>query len=42
MDPKTFSPKHFLWEFADGIATITLNRPDRTNPLTFESYAELS
>jgi len=41
MDPKTFVPNHFLWEFADGIATITLNRPDRKNPLTFDSYAEL-
>jgi enoyl-CoA hydratase/carnithine racemase len=41
MDPKTFAPKHFLWECADSIATITLNRPDRKNPLTFESYAEL-
>ena len=27
--------------FADGVATITLNRPERKNPLTFESYAEL-
>jgi enoyl-CoA hydratase/carnithine racemase len=41
MDPKIFAPQHFLWEFADGVATITLNRPDRKNPLTFESYAEL-
>ena len=32
---------HFLWQVADGVATITLNRPDRKNPLTFESYAEL-
>jgi enoyl-CoA hydratase/carnithine racemase len=41
MDPKTFAPKHFLWHFADGIATVTLNRPERKNPLTFESYAEM-
>jgi enoyl-CoA hydratase/carnithine racemase len=40
-DPVTFSPKHFLWTFADGVATITLNRPERKNPLTFESYDEL-
>ncbi|MCZ0733662.1 enoyl-CoA hydratase family protein [Phreatobacter sp. AB_2022a] len=32
---------HFLWEVKDKVATITLNRPDRKNPLTFESYAEL-
>jgi enoyl-CoA hydratase/carnithine racemase len=41
MNPATFAPKHFLWEFADGVATITLNRPERKNPLTFESYAEM-
>jgi enoyl-CoA hydratase/carnithine racemase len=40
-DPATFAPKHFLWSFADGVATVTLNRPERKNPLTFESYAEL-
>ncbi len=34
-------PQHFLWETNDRIATIRLNRPDRKNPLTFESYAEL-
>ena len=41
MNPETFTPAHFGWAFADGIATITLNRPDRKNPLTFDSYAEL-
>jgi len=40
-DPATFQPKHFLWEYADGVATVTLNRPERKNPLTFESYEEL-
>jgi enoyl-CoA hydratase/carnithine racemase len=40
-DPASFAPKHFLWDFADGVATITLNRPERKNPLTFESYDEL-
>jgi len=41
LDPATLEPEHFLWAFADGVATITLNRPERKNPLTFESYAEL-
>lgn len=40
-DPIAFEPAHFLWTFADGVATITLNRPERKNPLTFESYDEL-
>ncbi len=39
--PASFHPEHFLWEFEDGIATVTLNRPERKNPLTFESYDEL-
>lgn len=39
--PRTFEPEHFLFSFADGVATITLNRPERKNPLTFQSYAEL-
>jgi enoyl-CoA hydratase/carnithine racemase len=34
-------PEHFLWEVKDRIATVRLNRPDRKNPLTFDSYAEL-
>ena len=34
-------PRHFLWHVEDRIATIRLDRPDRKNPLTFESYAEL-
>ena len=41
LDPDSLEPTHFLWDFADGVATITLNRPERKNPLTFESYAEL-
>jgi enoyl-CoA hydratase/carnithine racemase len=40
-DTATFAPKHFLWSANDGVATITLDRPERKNPLTFESYAEL-
>lgn len=40
---KDYQAKHFLWSTSeDGrVATITLNRPERKNPLTFESYAEL-
>jgi enoyl-CoA hydratase/carnithine racemase len=40
-DPAAFRPAHFRWAFDAGVATITLDRPDRKNPLTFESYAEL-
>ncbi|HEV2609693.1 MAG TPA: enoyl-CoA hydratase family protein [Noviherbaspirillum sp.] len=32
---------HFRFAVADGVASVTLNRPERKNPLTFESYAEL-
>lgn len=32
---------HFGWQASDGVATITLNRPERKNPLTFDSYGEL-
>jgi enoyl-CoA hydratase/carnithine racemase len=32
---------HFHWACHDGVATVTLNRPERKNPLTFDSYAEL-
>jgi enoyl-CoA hydratase/carnithine racemase len=41
MNPETFAPEHFLWEYDGGVATVTLNRPERKNPLTFDSYAEL-
>ena len=40
-DPAAFDPQHFRWDYAEGVATITLNRPERKNPLTFESYDEL-
>ncbi|MCA0425174.1 MAG: enoyl-CoA hydratase family protein [Proteobacteria bacterium] len=40
---RDYRPSHFAWEVSeDGrVATIRLNRPERKNPLTFESYAEL-
>ncbi|MBV8618807.1 MAG: enoyl-CoA hydratase family protein [Curvibacter sp.] len=38
-----YTARHFDWAFdaASGVARLTLNRPERKNPLTFESYAEL-
>ena len=33
--------KHFICSVADGIATVSLDRPERKNPLTFDSYAQL-
>jgi enoyl-CoA hydratase/carnithine racemase len=41
MNPTSFQPTQFQWRFADGVAIVTLDRPERKNPLTFESYAEL-
>lgn len=38
---KDFKPKHFGWSVEGKVATVTLNRPERKNPLTFDSYAEL-
>src|SRR5271166_3925081 len=35
-----FKASHFLWRVEDAVAVIQLNRPERKNPLTFESYAE--
>src|SRR5215813_11010872 len=37
----THKPAHFLWQVENDVAIIRLNRPERKNPLTFESYAEL-
>jgi len=34
-------PKHFRWQVEDRVAIVRLDRPERKNPLTFESYAEL-
>ncbi len=41
MTGSNFEPGHFLWELRGDVAVITLNRPEKKNPLTFESYAEL-
>ncbi len=36
-----YPAEHFLWQVEHGVGVITLNRPERKNPLTFASYAEL-
>ncbi len=38
---RDYKAQHFLWSVSGKIGHITLNRPERKNPLTFESYAEL-
>jgi len=39
--PLTDDWRHFRFEVADGVATVTLDRPERLNALTFEAYADL-
>ena len=41
IDFANFKPRHFLWTVDRKVATVTLNRPERKNPLTVESYSEL-
>ena len=36
-----YEARHFGWAVTGGVATVTLDRPERKNPLTFDSYAEL-
>jgi enoyl-CoA hydratase/carnithine racemase len=36
-----YEPRHFRWQVESRVGHVTLNRPERKNPLTFESYAEL-
>ena len=36
-----YRAEHFLWSVTDRVATLTLNRPERKNPITFDSYAEM-
>jgi enoyl-CoA hydratase/carnithine racemase len=35
------TPRHFRWRMEGEVGVVTLNRPERKNPLTFDSYAEL-
>ena len=37
----SYSSAHFAYMFDAGVATLSLNRPERKNPLTFDSYHEL-
>jgi enoyl-CoA hydratase/carnithine racemase len=39
---RDYTPAHFLLTVEGAVATLTLNRPERKNPLTFESYRELA
>jgi enoyl-CoA hydratase/carnithine racemase len=41
IDFAKFQPQHFLWQLDGKVGTVTLNRPERKNPLTLESYGEL-
>src|SRR5260221_9645419 len=41
LQPRQFKPRHFQWRQDGRVGVVTLNRPERKNPLTFESYAEL-
>jgi enoyl-CoA hydratase/carnithine racemase len=38
---KQFKPQHFNWRMDGDVAVISFNRPERKNPITFDSYAEL-
>jgi len=41
IDFASLQPRHFRWQLDGQVATVTLDRPERKNPLTLESYAEL-
>jgi len=41
MSMADFQPRHFRWAMRGRVAIVTLDRPEKKNPLTFESYAEL-
>jgi enoyl-CoA hydratase/carnithine racemase len=40
-DAAGHTARHFQWQLDGAVGTVTLNRPERKNPLTFDSYAEL-
>lgn len=40
-DGASYAPRHFKWRLQDRVGIVTLDRPERKNPLTFDSYAEL-
>jgi enoyl-CoA hydratase/carnithine racemase len=40
-DIAAYQPRHFKWQQEGRVGVITLDRPERKNPLTFDSYAEL-
>ena len=41
MSMKNYKPQHFNWRMDGDVAIVTFNRPERKNPITFNSYAEL-
>jgi enoyl-CoA hydratase/carnithine racemase len=41
MKAQEIATRHVRWQVDGKVATVTLDRPERKNPLTFESYAEL-
>jgi enoyl-CoA hydratase/carnithine racemase len=41
IDAAEIRPRHFRWQVEDRVATVTLDRPEKKNPLTFEMYDEL-
>jgi len=41
MNMKDFKPEHFDWRVDGTVAIVNLRRPERKNPMTFGSYAEL-
>ena len=40
-EPLSYAPQHFRWRLQERVGVVTLDRPERKNPLTFDSYAEL-